>query len=73
METFKVALTVTETVSIVGFVTDTDEKSMVSNLTPELIKRWGEGNFVIDSIEIADPEEAKFVEAEINQSKKELN
>lgn len=66
-------LTVTETVELTGLVQDTDETALVTNLTPELIKRWGEGNFSIDNIELAEPEEADFIKAVTIQNKKDLN
>lgn len=73
METFKVTLTVVEPMEIVGFVEDEDAESAIANLTPKLIERWGEGNYGILDVSLADDEEKAILADAINKNKKELN
>jgi len=73
VETYKVTLTVVQPMEIIGFVEDESEEKMLENLVPKLIERWGEDNFEISLVELADEDEIEALVGALADKKKELN
>jgi hypothetical protein len=73
VDTFKVTLTVIEPIEIVGFVEDENEDTALENLEPKLLERWGEGNYKVESIELAEPDEVAYIQAAVAEHNKGIN